>query len=216
MQQITVLLVEDHTVVREGLRALVEAEGDIEVIGEAADGLEAVRLTKKLHPIVVVMDITMPLLNGLDATREILTVTPDLKVLILSAFRDDEYVSRAAAEGAMGYLLKHSSGKVLIHAIREIVRGNTFFDPSVAGWARRANNKPKIRLTTREAETLQLVAEGMANKQIASHLDISIKTVEKHRQHLMEKLDIHDTAGLTRYAIETGVIVIGKGPGLVY
>jgi DNA-binding NarL/FixJ family response regulator len=215
MQRITVLLAEDHIIVREGLRVLVEAEGDIEVIGEASDGREALRLAASLHPSVVVMDVTMPLLNGLEATRQILKVYPTMRVLILSAYRDDEYVIRAMAEGAVGYLVKHESSKLLVRAIREAHRGNTFFDPSVAGRLRTANKKAKIRLTSREAEILQLVAEGKANKQIASYLDISIKTVEKHRQHLMDKLDIHDTAGLTRYAIETGVIVTDKGPNLV-
>lgn len=215
MRRITVLLAEDHTVVREGIRALVEAEGDIQVIGEASDGREAVRLAKRLHPSVVIMDVNMPLLNGLEATRQILKVTPTPKVLILSAYCDDEYVRRAEEEGALGYLVKQTSGKVLVRAIREAAKGNTLFEPSATRQVRTANRKARILLTSREAEILQLVAEGKANKQIAACLDISIKTVEKHRQHLMKKLDLHDTAGLTRYAIYSGTIVTGKGPALL-
>jgi len=206
MERITVLLAEDHVVVREGLRALVETEGDIEVVGEATNGREAVRLTKKLRPSVVVMDIAMPLLNGLEATRQILKAISDAKILILSAHKDDEYIKRVTAGGAVGYVLKQDSGKSLCRAIREASKGNTFFSPSVWARVRDQHEVSHLPLTSREAEVLQLVAEGKANKQIASELGISIKTVEKHRQHLMKKLDIHDTAGLTRYAIATGVI----------
>ena len=216
MKPITVLLAEDHTVVREGLRALLEAEDDIEVVGEAATGRQAVALTKKLRPAVVVMDIAMPVLNGLEATRQIRQVLPDAKVLILSAHSDDAYVERVAALGAAGYLIKQTSAHFLSEAIREVQKGNTFFSPSIAKRHRRQNQvsldrkgRPKAtadRLSSREVEVLQLIAEGEANKQIASELGISIKTVEKHRDHLMQKLDSHDTAGLTRYAIEAGII----------
>jgi DNA-binding NarL/FixJ family response regulator len=214
MRQITVLLADDQTIVREGLRALVESDGDIEVVGQAADGHEAVRLTNSLLPSVVVMDIAMPSLNGLEATRQILRVNPAAKVLILSAYKDDEYVIRAMAEGAAGYLVKEESGKTLARAIRAANRGDTFVSTSIRARIHDANGQMTVRLTSREAEVLQLVAEGRANKQIAADLSISIKTVEKHRQHLMEKLDIHDTAGLTRYAIDTGVIVTERGPAV--
>jgi DNA-binding NarL/FixJ family response regulator len=215
MNPITVLLAEDHTVVRAGLRALLASETDIQVIGEAENGREAVTLTNKLRPNVVVMDIAMPLLNGLEATRQILKLAPETKVLILSAHSDDEYVEQTIAWGAAGYLVKQSSAHLLPKAIRDVHSGKTVFSPSVAkrlvdrGDKRQAKDLPQVRnggMSSREVEVLQLIAEGLANKQVASELAISIKTVEKHRQNLMRKLGIHDTAGLTRYAISAGII----------
>jgi DNA-binding NarL/FixJ family response regulator len=216
MKRITVLLAEDHTVVREGLRVLLEAEGDIEVVAEADTGRQAVEMTKKLRPAVVVMDIAMPLLNGLEATRQILKAVPGTKVLILSAHSDDAYVEQVTALGAAGYVLKQTSARVLAKAVRDVQAGKSFFSPSIARRLHNQNTartdsgarvlKKGIRLSSRETEVLQLIAEGKANKQIAVVLCISVKTVEKHRQHLMEKLNIHDTAGLTRYAIATGII----------
>ena len=206
MKPITVLLADDHTVVREGLCALLKAEADLVVVGEAQNGRLAVELTKKLHPDVVVMDLAMPQLNGLEATRQILLAVPATKVLILSAHNDDEYVESVIAAGATGYLLKQSSAHILAEAIRAVEKGRPVFSPSIA---RRLGDKGRRRrslLTSREEEVLQLVAEGAPNKQVAMELGISIKTVEKHRQHLMDKLDIHDTAGLTRYALAAGVI----------
>ena len=215
-KRITVLLAEDHTIVREGLRTLLQAEGDLEVIGEADTGRQAVDLTKKLHPAVVVMDIAMPQLNGLEATRQIRKAVPDTKVLILSAHSDDAYVEQMVALGAVGYLLKQTSAHFLAEAIREVHQGRTFFSPTIA---RRLQNHPRQpphhgemskgqrnSMSSREMEVLQLIAEGQANKQVATELGISVKTVEKHRQRLMEKLNIHDTAGLTRYAIAAGII----------
>jgi DNA-binding NarL/FixJ family response regulator len=216
MKPITVLLAEDHTVVREGLRALLKVEGDIEVVGEAETGRQAVQLTKKLRPDVVIMDIAMPLLNGLEATRRISKAVPASRVLILSAHGDDEYIRQAVMLGAAGYLIKQTSADLLSRAIREVHKGNTFFSPSIAKRLRDLAlespdrrgvlKKKKASLTSREMEVLQLIAEGKANKQVAVGLGISIKTVEKHRQHLMKKLDLHDTAGLTRYAIAAGII----------
>lgn len=220
MKRITVLLADDHTVVRQGLRVLLEAESDIEVIGEAETGRQAVELTRKLLPAVVVMDIAMPLLNGLEATRQILKALPATKILILSAHGDDAYVEQVTELGAAGYLIKQNSALVLSKAIREAHKGNTFFSPSISrrlrdrrqssfrGAAGRSKKKAD-GLTSREVEILQLIAEGKANKQTAAELGISIKTVEKHRQRLMSKLDIHDTAGLTRYAIAAGIIESG-------
>jgi DNA-binding NarL/FixJ family response regulator len=217
MKPITVLLADDHSVVREGLRVLLEAEGDIEVVGEAETGRQAVQLTRELLPSVVVMDIAMPLLNGLEASRQILKVLPATKILVLSAHGDDEYVEQVIELGAAGYLIKQTSALVLAKAIREVHAGNKFFSPSISrrlldreqyspyGAAGR-RKKGNARLTSREVEILQLIAEGKANKQTAAELGISIKTVEKHRQHLMNKLGIHDTAGLTRYAITSGII----------
>ena len=216
MKQIAVLLAEDHAIVRQGLRLLVEADGDIEIVGDAKTGREAVQLVKDLRPEIVVMDIAMPLLNGLEATRQILKAFPKTKVLILSAHSDPEYVEQVVKAGAMGYLLKQSSGDILAKAIRELHNGRTFFTPSIAkrlkdGYQKSTDGvglrkKSGTELTSRESELLQLIAEGQANKQIASELGISIKTVEKHRQHLMEKLNIHDIAGLTRFAIAAGII----------
>jgi DNA-binding NarL/FixJ family response regulator len=216
MKPITVLLAEDHMIVREGLRALLEAEGDIEVIGEAETGRQAVQLARELQPEVVVMDIAMPLLNGLEATRQILEARPTTKILILSAHSDDEYVEQTAAMGVVGYLVKQSSAHLLAQAIREIRAGKTVFSPNISERAharllrrpvrRGASKKGLPRLSSREVEVLQLIAEGKANKQAASELGISVKTVEKHRQNLMNKLDIHDTAGLTRHAIAAGII----------
>ena len=217
MRQITVLLAEDHAVVREGLRALLAAESDIVVVGEAQNGRQAVERSKALLPDVVVMDIAMPLLNGLEATRQILKALPATKILVLSAHGDDEYVEQVIALGAVGYLVKQTSALVLAKAIREIHKGKTFFSPSILKRvdARRESSfqgasgrrkQQDVSLTSREVEVLQLIAEGKANKQTAAELGISIKTVEKHRQTLMGKLDIHDTAGLTRYALAAGII----------
>jgi len=216
MKRITVLLAEDHGVVREGFRSLLKHEPDIEVVGEAATGREAVQLTRKLRPSVVVMDIAMPLLNGLEATRQIRKDCPDTRVLILSAHSDDAYVERVIELGAAGFLLKQTSSHVLATAIREVQKGQTFFSPAIAkrlsgrnqksldrgGTFKKKNN----RLSSREAEVLQLIAEGKPNKQVAAELGVSFKTIDKHRQHLMSKLDIHDIAGLTRYAIAQGII----------
>ena len=216
MKHITVLLAEDHEIVREGLRKLLGAESDIEVVGEAATGRQAVAMTKKLRPAVIVMDIAMPLLNGLEATRQIRQAFPDTKVLILSAHSDDAYVEEATAVGAAGFLLKQTSSDVLAAAIREVQKGNKFFTPAIGKQLHDHYHKSSDRaglvknkgdrLSSREAEVLQLIAEGQANKQVAAELGISVKTVEKHRQRLMKKLNIHDTAGLTRHAIAAGII----------
>jgi len=216
MKRIAVLLVEDHTIVRQGLRLIIEATGDFQIVGEAKTGREAVFMARSLQPEVIVMDIAMPLLNGLQATRQILKDSPAAKVLILSAHSDPEYVEQVVEAGALGYLVKQSSGDVLATAIREVRKGKTFFTPSIAKLLKEDYQKSRdgvglrkkstMELTSREAELLQMIAEGHVNKQIASELGISVKTVEKHRQHLMEKLNIHDIAGLTRFAIATGII----------
>ncbi len=215
MKPITVIIAEDHTIVRKGLRALLELQKDIHVVGEASDGRKTVALAAKLKPDVIIMDISMPLLNGLEATRQILAAQPGSKILILSAHSDESYVDRVMELGASGYLIKQTAGSVLPEAVREIHKGRTFFSPTVAKRRNekteysRLRGKPRghvAKLSTREMEVLQLIAEGKANKETACELGISIKTVEKHRQSLMEKLNIHDTAGLTRHAIATGVI----------
>jgi DNA-binding NarL/FixJ family response regulator len=216
MKKITVLLAEDHMIVREGFRRMLELEQDIEIAGEAQDGRQAVVLAKKLRPDVVLMDIAMPQLNGLEATRQLLKLLPGTRVLILSAHSDDAYVKSATDSGAVGFLLKQTSAHEVCKAIREVHSGKTFFSSSIARHFNRLNplssghagpsSSKLARLTSREMEVLQLIAEGKANKETASELGIGIKTVEKHREHLMQKLDIHDTAGLTRYAISAGII----------
>jgi DNA-binding NarL/FixJ family response regulator len=217
MDPITVLLADDHLMVREGLHALLEHERDIMVVGEAGDGREAVAMTQRLRPEVVVMDIAMPQLNGIEATRQILKKLPQTRVLILSAYADDAYVSLVMEIGAAGYLSKQAAAQVLPAAIRKVRAGKTCFSRLIAERITLHRRKARLRgdlkpdlkaaiLTSREMEVLQLVAEGKANKETARELGISIKTVEKHRQNLMEKLNIHDTAGLTRHAIATGVI----------
>ena len=216
MSSITVLLAEDHQIVREGLRAMLNLEADISVIGEAENGRQAVELVAKLRPEVVVMDIAMPLLNGMEATRQILHAFPSTKILILSAHSDDAYVAMVMAIGSSGYLIKQTAAHVLPQAIRAVKQGKTYFSPIIA--KRFNHQKQKARdkgelpgkaapiLSAQEMEVLQLIAEGKANKETADELHISVKTVEKHRQSLMDKLNIHDTAGLTRYAISMGII----------
>lgn len=215
-RKITVLIAEDHAVVREGLSALLRLEGGFTVVGEARTGREAVSMAIQLKPDVVLMDVAMPTLNGILATRQIVTNSHHIRVLILSAHCDDEYVERAYAAGASGFVEKQMTSEVLASAIREVAAGKTFFSPNVAEQVRDGLGGPGrhngilkghgSRLTTRELEVLQLVAEGLANKQVSANLGISIKTVEKHRQNIMDKLNIHETAGLTRYAITSGVI----------
>ncbi|MBC7366175.1 MAG: response regulator transcription factor [Undibacterium sp.] len=214
--KITVLLAEDHAIVRQGLSALLKMEPDFQIVGEAQTGREAVTMAARLQPDVILMDIAMPTLNGIVATRQIVAANPSARVLILSAHFDDEYVERTSAAGACGFIEKQMTGEILAKAIRAVAAGDAFFSPTIAESIRRGIGKLHNRrnvgkatgstLTTRELEILQLVAEGRANKQVSAELGISIKTVEKHRQHLMDKLNIHETAGLTRYAITMGII----------
>lgn len=215
-KKITVMLADDHAIVRQGLTALLNADGHFEIVGQPRNGREAVALARTLNPDVILMDIAMPVLNGLEATRQIIAANPAARIVILSAHSDDEYIDRMRAAGVAGFLEKQTSAEILTKAISEVAKGNIFFSPSITKRLNDHKNKPRnrdgllkvngTRLTAREAEVLQLVAEGSANKQVAASLGISIKTVEKHRQHLMDKLNIHDTAGLTRYAISAGVI----------
>jgi DNA-binding NarL/FixJ family response regulator len=214
--KISVLVAEDHSIVREGLCGLLEASGQFEILGQARTGREAVDLAIVLRPDVILMDIGMPVLNGIDATRKILEENPKARVLILSAYSDDLHVGRVDEAGAAGFLEKQTSVEILTEAIREVANKRTFISPTIArrmSMERRRREQRSgsqklgsTKLTSREAEVLQLVAEGSANKQIAAEMNISIKTVEKHRQKVMDKLNIHGTASLTRYAMEAGIV----------
>jgi DNA-binding NarL/FixJ family response regulator len=225
LTKITVLLVEDHAIVRQGLCALLNADGHFSMVGQARNGREAVEMAQTLLPDVILMDIAMPVLNGLEATRQILAANPAAKVLILSAHSDDEYVERMTAVGAAGFLEKQTSGEILTKAIREVAKGNLFFSPAIA--KRMANGKnwlpdrdglllPNgVLLTPRETEVLQLVADGQANKQVAATLGLSIKTVEKHRQRVMDKLNSHAPADRRGHAITQGLIERSVQPKIV-
>jgi len=213
---INILMAEDHAVVRQGLCALLNIDGHFKIVGEARTGREAVAMAKALRPDVILMDIAMPVLNGLEATRQILADNPAARIVILSAHTDHAYIERMVTAGVAGFLEKQTSAEVLTKAIREIAAGKNFFSPSIAKHLQTNAGTPRDReglvkanghdLTPREREVLQLVTEGFANKQIAAELGIAVKTVEKHREHLMAKLDIHDTATLTRYAISAGIV----------
>ena len=216
MENIKVVLADDHTIVRKGLSSLLEGEECIEVIGEAEDGREAIKLVEKLRPDIVVMDIAMPGLNGLEATRRLKRLYPEIKVLILSMYANEEYVFQTLQAGAQGYLVKKAAPSELVSAIKAISQGNSFLSPSISRtvideYIRRADKISKRddafqNLTARETEVLQLIAEGLKNREIAELLFISIKTVETHRAHVMDKLGIHSTAELTQYAISKGII----------
>ncbi len=216
MPNISVLLVDDHNIVREGLRALLNAEGDIDIVAEAQTGREAVQLAAKHHPEVVVMDLAMPLLNGWEATRQIVKAVPSARIVVLSTYGDGEHIQQAIAAGAAAYLLKRTAAADLVRAIREVKKGNAYFSPEIAKRLDEQTCRPpseaetgqaaEPELTPREAEVLQLIAEGFANKQIAAELGLSVKTVEKHRQQVMHKLNIHDIAGLVRHAAGRGII----------
>jgi DNA-binding NarL/FixJ family response regulator len=210
------LIAEDRAIMREGLRKMVESDPNLKVVGEARDGREAVALAMELHPQVVLMDIALPLINGVAATREVLKALPDTKVLILSGHDYDAYVKGPAESDIVGFLLNQTSARDVCRAIEEVQKGKRLFRSSTARRMDRADpHSPRragrakqraAHLTSREMEVLQRIAEGKANKEIAVDLGIGIKTVEKHRQHVMEKLDIHETAGLTRFAIAAGII----------
>ena len=207
---IRVLLAEDHTLVRAGIRSLLAELSWVEVVGEAADGRETVRLVSEVRPQVVLMDITMAGLNGLDATERIVREFPDTRVIILSMHANEEYVRRALLVGAAGYVLKDAEKAELELALKSVARGGTYLSPSVSrplvsDYTERAGRQSLERLTARQREILQLIAEGNSTKDIARDLGLSIKTVETHRAQLMARLDIHDIAGLVRYAIRAGI-----------
>ena len=215
MPKLRLLLGDDHTLVRQGLRKILEERADWEVVAEAGDGREVVRPALKHKPDVAVLDIGMPQLNGIEATRQILKREPGVHVLMLSMHSDEAYITRALQAGAKGYLLKDSAGKELIRAVETVAAGQSFFSPSVAqlmldDYVRRAGAAGTAdryeSLSEREREIFQLVAEGRSNREVAETLAITLATVETHRARILQKLDVHNTAELVLYAVRRGVI----------
>ena len=205
---ISVLLADDHLIICQSLKATLEREG-FQVVGEAADGREAVRLARELHPDAAVLDVSMPLLNGLDAAREIHETCARTRTILLTVHAEEPYVLQALQVGVRGYVLKSQAVTDLVRALQEVCRGAIYLSPGVsAALVEAYRTKKDVRdpLTSREREVLQLVAEGKTTKEIASILGVSVKTAESHRTHVMQKLDIHETAGLVRYAIRQGLI----------
>lgn len=208
---IRILLAEDHTLVRAGIRSLLDRIGGMEVVAEASDGQEAVRLAREHKPQLVVMDIAMAGLNGLEATRRIRSENPDAKILILSMHANEQYVHQALQAGASGYLLKDAATEELELAIQAALKGQTYLSPRISrrlvdDYLKQGDGNPADQLTPRQREILQLIAEGRSTRAIAERLHVSVKTVETHRAQLMDRLDIHDVPGLVRFAIRTGVI----------
>ncbi len=215
MQKIRILIADDHTILRDGIRSLLESESDMVVVGEADDGRIAVQMVSQLEPDVVLMDIAMPVLNGLQATRQIKRDNPQTRVLILTMHENEEYIRQVLACGAMGYILKDAAARDLIGAIRTVNRGEAVLSPAITrmvieDYLRWGELQPQVDdgLTPREHEVLQLIAEGYTTKQIAGILTISVKTVQSHRTNLMSKLDLHDRGDLIKYAIQKKIIEI--------
>jgi two-component system response regulator NreC len=207
--RIRVLLADDHLMVRQGLKALLEREG-LDVIGEASDGREAIRLARRLQPDIAVLDLVMPLLNGVDAAREITKVSRKTKTILLTMHKEDRYVIEALKAGLRGYVLKDQAAPDLVEAISEVFKGTIYLSHGVSGALVGAyltkTDFPQPPLTARQRQVLQLVAEGKTTKEVASLLGVSVKTAESHRASLMDRLSIHETAGLVRYAIRIGLI----------
>ena len=204
-----VLLADDHSLIRQALRALLEKQG-FQVVSEASDGQEALRSVEKTQPEVAILDIGMPILNGLDAARELVKSSPKTKVILLTQHGEDQYVTEALRAGVRGYVLKSQAAEDLVHAIQDVCRGSIYLSAKISGVVVDAylskTHAPPDPLSGRERQVLQLVGEGKSTKDIAVHLGISVKTAESHRARLMKKLDIHETASLVRYAIRRGLI----------
>jgi len=210
-----IVIAEDHTILREGLRALIAADPDFEVVGEAGDGYEAVRSAERLNPHLVLMDLSMPRMNGMDAIREIRRRAPETKIVVLTVHKTEEYILATLKAGADGYVLKDATREELLMAVRNVISGKRYISPGISekvieGYLDgRKDIKPRTSwetLTHREREILKLIAEGHRNREIADYLCISVKTVEKHRANLMEKLDLHNVQALTTFAIEKGLV----------
>jgi DNA-binding NarL/FixJ family response regulator len=216
MHKVRILLADDHTILRDGIRSLLEDEPDMLVIGEAEDGRTAVKMACQLKPDVVLMDIAMPLLNGLEATRQIKRECPQVNVLILTMHENEEYIRQVLASGAMGYILKDAAARELLEAIHAVQRGEAVLSPAITRlvienylrWGDLQKEDNPHGLTQREREVLQLIAEGYSTRQIAEILSISVKTVQAHRTNLMSKLDLHDRGDLIKYAIQRKIIDI--------
>ncbi|MEI8170141.1 MAG: response regulator transcription factor [Rhodoferax sp.] len=213
MKPMRVLLADDHILVRAGLRKLLESVPDLEVVGEASDGLALIALVAELQPDLVLMDIAMPGLNGLDATARVMKEWPQTRVLILSMHQNEEYVRQALRHGAVGYLLKDAAPTELDLALKAVMRGETYLSPAVSRGVLndyvqrlRGEEDTRVILTPRQREVLQLIAEGQSTKEIARRLELSVKTVDTHRSQLMQQLNIHEVAGLVRYAIRAGLV----------
>ncbi|MDW7773920.1 MAG: response regulator transcription factor [Desulfobulbaceae bacterium] len=215
--KIKILIAEDHTILRAGLCALLSARKELEVVGEAGDGREAVRLVEKLVPDLLLIDLSMPKLNGMEAIREIKIHQPWVKIIVLTVHKNDEYILASLQAGADGYMLKDAGQSELLLAIEYVMKGKMFLSPGISDKvvdaylnSSKENKTTSVldNLTAREREILKLIAEGNTNKNIAAHLCISLKTVEKHRSNLMHKLNLKNTAALTAYAIEKGLIVL--------
>lgn len=206
---IRIVLAEDHILVRQGLKSLLDREG-YQIVGEGSDGQEALKHVANLQPDIAIMDITMPLLNGINAAREMHRSSPKTKAILLTQHDEDEYVSEALDAGVKGYVLKSQVASDLLEAIRQVSRGQVYLSPGVAQAVinayRQKDEKPRDPLTPRERQVLQLIAESKSTKDVATLLGISVKTAESHRSRLMQKLDIHDTAGLVRYAVRRGMV----------
>jgi len=203
------LLADDHSLIRQGLKALLEKQG-FQVVGEAADGQEALRSVEKTQPDVAIVDISMPILNGVDVARELKKCSPKTKVILLTQHDEDQYVTEALRASVKGYVLKSQAANDLVHAIQEVCRGSVYLSPNISRAVVDAylskTYDSSDPLTGRERQVLQLVGEGKSTKEVAVHLGISVKTAESHRARLMKKLDIHETASLVRYAIRRGLI----------
>ena len=210
---IRIVLADDHKIVRDGLRSLLENQQDIEVVAEAEDGRTTVKQAQEFLPDVIIMDISMHDLNGIEATRQITTKSPGVKVLALSMHSDKRFVTGMLRAGASGYLLKESAFRELVNAIRVVASNQTYLSPRIAGMVTEdyvhhlsaTDSSTRLTLTAREREVLQLLAEGKSTKQMAAHLHVSVKTIETHRQKIMDKLDIYNVAELTKYAIREGL-----------
>ena len=210
MKRIRILLADDHAVVRQGFKMILDAQADMEIVGEAGNGREAVELAEQLHPDVVVMDVSMPELNGIEATRRLASSAPRARVVALSMHKDSVYVREILRAGARGYLLKDSGAADLVAAIRAVASGESYLSPAVSNavlddYRRHATN-PIDLLTSREREVLQLLAEGKTNKEIAGVLNLSVYTVEAHRGRILEKLNLHSIGELVRFAVRNGLI----------